>query len=135
MTGYSGNPLWKKLGLKPGLRACVHQPPPEYFDWLSGGPAVDWETELDLSRDFIHLFHSERSELADVLQRARQIMPKDTVIWVSWPKKASKVPTDITEDVVRDIALPIGLVDIKVCAVSEVWSGLKLMIRKGLRKP
>lgn len=133
MAGYSKTPLWKKLELKDGMAATVHQPPVDYFDWLADGPDVDWTKKPDLKRPFIHLFNTSRDELAGLLGAARHTMPKDGMIWASWPKKASKVPTDITEDVIREIALPLGFVDIKVCAVSEVWSGLKLVIRKELR--
>jgi hypothetical protein len=133
MAGYSKTPLWKKLGLKEGLAATVHQPPVDYFDWLADGPRVDWTEEPDMKRPFIHLFNSARDELALLLSEARHQMPKDGKIWASWPKKASNVPTDITENVIRKIALPLGLVDVKVCAVSEVWSGLKLVVRKELR--
>ncbi len=81
----------------------------------------------------MHLFADSREVLTQALKRLRTRIRPDAAIWVSWPKKASKVPTDITEDSIREVALPLGLVDIKVCAVSEVWSGLKLLIRKELR--
>jgi hypothetical protein len=88
---------------------------------------------LDGSIDIVHLFTANRSALADRLQKCRRALKPDAVIWVSWPKKSSGVTTDITEDTIRDIALPMGFVDIKVCAVDETWSGLKLMVRKDLR--
>jgi hypothetical protein len=82
----------------------------------------------------VHLFHTSRAALARDLTRLRKAMPDDGVLWVSWPKKAAKVASDITEDTIRELALPLGLVDVKVCAVDEVWSGLKLMIRRSERK-
>ena len=81
----------------------------------------------------VHWFGDRRADLAKALQRCRDTLAPDAVLWVSWPKKASKLPTDITEDVIRELALPLGWVDVKVCAVNEVWSGLKLVVRKGLR--
>ena len=84
--------------------------------------------------DLVHLFARRRSILASALTRLRTTIPQASAVWVSWPKKASGVATDITEDVIRDVALPLGFVDIKVCAVDEVWSGLKLVIRKSERK-
>lgn len=83
--------------------------------------------------DIVHLFTRSASELGSKLQRYRKVIRPNAVVWVSWPKKASKVPTDITEDVIRAIALPMGFVDVKVCAVDDVWSGLKLVIRRELR--
>ncbi len=89
---------------------------------------------MDDKTDIIHLFATQRARLAEALRGTLKKMKSNAAIWVSWPKKASKVQTDITEDTIREIALPMGLVDIKVCAVDETWSGLKLVIRKELRK-
>src|SRR5262245_36105573 len=130
MAGYSGTPLVKKLGIRVGYRVYVEHAPEHYLAMLEPMPeGVTVLKRLAGKVNLIHLFSKERSEVAakraDYLQR---IVP-DGVIWVSWPKKAAKVPTDVTEDVIRDIALPLGLVDTKVCAVDEVWSGLKLVIR------
>ncbi len=133
MAGYSKTPLWQKLGLQQCLLACVHQPPVDYFEWLADGPQVNWAKDLDFSCRFIHLFNSSHDELGVLLADARQKMPPDAMIWASWPKKASEVPTDITEDLIREVALPLGFVDVKTCAVSEVWSGLKLVFRKEMR--
>ena len=131
-SGYSGTPLWKKLGLKDTMQACVVNPPDGYLDWLADGPAPVWGPPAP-NDAFTHVFTTFRAELDAVLSRTRETMARDGMIWASWPKKASKVPTDITEDTIREICLPMGLVDVKVCAVNEVWSGLKLMIRKELR--
>lgn len=130
-AGYSGTPLWKKLGLKDGMTCQVVDPPAHYHaELLAGAPAVIWGTDHPA---FLHVFSTARDTLAAHLHHARQAMPQDGMIWASWPKKAAKVPTDLTEDVIRDIALPMGLVDVKVCAVDATWSGLKLVIRKELR--
>ncbi len=131
-TGYSGTPLWKKLGLKDGMTAEAINPPDDYHGLLlADAPPADWGASE--AQDFIHLFTTFRAELEDVLTTRLKTMDRDGMIWVSWPKKAAKVPTEITEDTIREIALPMGLVDIKVCAVDAVWSGLKLVIRKELR--
>ena len=130
-SGYSGTPLWKKLGLKPGIRGEVINAPADYAQLLDGSPALTWGCNTD--QDVIHAFLVSREELASILNSRVETMARNGAIWVSWPKKASKVPTDITEDTIREIALPLGLVDVKVCAVDAVWSGLKLMIRKELR--
>lgn len=134
MAGYSGTPLAKKLGIKAEARVLTKNAPNDYLSWLGPLPAgAAVSARVKGSVDIVHLFITKRSELArqlaDMIER---IMP-DGSIWVSWPKKAAKVATDVTEDTVREVALPLGLVDVKVCAVSEVWSGLKLVIRKELR--
>jgi hypothetical protein len=134
MSGYSGTPLAKKLGIRAGARLFLHRAPDNYPQLLAPLPAgVQTVTRIDCDTDLIHVFTDRRSDLGKALQRARRSMRPDATIWVSWPKKASGVPTDITEDVVRELALPMGLVDIKVCAVDETWSGLKLMLRKSER--
>jgi len=134
MTGYSGTPLIRKLGFKPEMRILTIDAPAEYRDWLGELPAgARLVTASSTPPTAVHLFVTRRSELARHLRALRRRLAPDGFLWVSWPKKASRVPTDITEDVIREVALPLGLVDIKVCAVSEVWSGLKLAIRKELR--
>jgi hypothetical protein len=137
-AGYSGTPLAKKLGIKPGMTVVVIgypgeysalvAPMPERAEVRSGGgmPAVPV--------DILHLFTNSRDELFRVLDEARSFIKQDGMIWVSWYKKAAKLPSEITEDTIRDAALPLGLVDVKVCAVDEKWSGLKLVIRKENRK-
>jgi hypothetical protein len=129
-TGYSGTPLAKKLGYKPGFRVYLDSAPENYADLVA--PLPDDVQILDkpgAGLDMIHLFADSAKDLAAKLKRYLKKVKLAGVIWVSWPKKASKRPTDITEDVIRELALPMGLVDVKVCAVDEVWSGLKLVIR------
>ncbi|HUF03112.1 MAG TPA: hypothetical protein VMM38_02955 [Aridibacter sp.] len=134
-AGYSGTPLGEKLGIKEGLRIFVKNAPEEYLQWIAPLPYnVVFSSRIEGDIDLAHVFVSERSELSSLLEALYDPISPDGMIWVSWQKKASKIPTEITEDVVREIALPMGLVDVKVCAVSEIWSGLKLVIRKELRE-
>ena len=129
-TGYSGTPLVRKLGLKPGFRATVTYPPDHYRQLLAAEPPdMRWLGARARKLDFVHLFVLREKDLARRLPIELGRIVANGMIWVSWPKKASKVATDVTEDTVRKHALPLGLVDIKVCAVDEVWSGLKLVIR------
>ena len=133
-TGYSGTPLAKKLGIASGSHVLTFGAPAAYHDWLFPlPPDVRFEAELCPGTDIVHLFCERRADLQQHLVQLRHSIAPATAVWVSWPKKASKVPTDITEDIIRELALPLGLVDIKVCAVSDIWSGLKLVIRKELR--
>jgi hypothetical protein len=133
-VGYSGTPLAKKLGYKPGMCAYVSDAPADYRTQLKLEPgSVTWLDRPKANADLIHVFVKEAAVLGKLLARHLKQMARDGTIWVSWPKKASKVPTDITEDRIRAIALPLGLVDVKVCAVDEIWSGLKLVIRRELR--
>ena len=135
MAGYSGTPLAKKLGYKPGFRACVRNAPGNYSDLVDPLPeGVVVSSRFRSNIDLLHFFTKSRSELEHTLSGLIPMIRQDGMIWVSWPKKASKVETDLTENTIRDAALPLGLVDVKVCAVDEVWSGLKLVIRKELRK-
>lgn len=134
-SGYSGTPLVKKLGIKASTELCLVNAPEGYAALIEPLPAgVKLVSRPGRNTDIIHLFTAERKMLTTSLQAWRKTIKPDGTVWVSWPKKASKVPTDITEDSVREIALPLGFVDIKVCAVTDVWSGLKLVIRKELRK-
>lgn len=134
MAGYSGRPLHAKLGLKAGQNPVLLNAPESYMTLLgSGVPDLAFQDQLVEGADFIHVFTTCREELDEFLKTSLSQMPRDCMIWVSWPKKASKVPTDVTEDVIREVGLPLGLVDVKVCAVDPVWSGLKLVIRKELR--
>ena len=114
------------------MRCAVHDAPEDYHALLGDGPEVDW-ADLGAGTRFHHVFATRAEVLAAELARALPLMDRDGMIWVSWPKRASKVDTDITEDRIRDIALPMGLVDVKVCAVDAVWSGLKLVIRRESR--
>lgn len=131
MAGYSGKPLHAKLGLVPPMELLVVGAPPDYPVWLGDVPAgVSLATTPPDPLHAVHAFVVERAAMESLLPDLRRRLRQDGFVWVSWPKKASKVPTDITEDVIRDVALPLGFVDVKVCAVSDVWSGLKLVIRK-----
>ena len=133
-SGYSGTPLAKKLGITAGMRVCVQAAPADYTQWLAPLPdGVVFDAEATRISDLVHLFCTEQSKLSVLLKQLRGGLRPEVAVWVSWPKRASKQPTDITEDVIRALALPLGFVDIKVCAVSEVWSGLKLVVRKELR--
>lgn len=123
MAGYSGTPLAKKLGIKDDSRVLVIGAPKDYsFANATKGPA-----------DIVHLFVTTLAELDKQLPKARKAMKIDGAIWVSWYKKAAKIPTDVTEDLIRNRALATDLVDVKVCAVDDQWSGLKLVVRKALR--
>lgn len=139
-SGYSATPLVKKLGIKPGMQLVFMQPPAGYCAALAvqqaalyQGATLSYQTTADDNTDWMQLFVTERAQLAMLLQQLRLCLKPDAVIWVSWPKQAAKQPTDIRENDIRDIALPLGFVDIKVCAVDAVWSGLKLMLRRELR--
>jgi hypothetical protein len=133
-AGYSGTPLAKKLGIKEGARVLTLRAPAGYLDLLAPLPNdVMFDKKLSQATDLIHLFATRLQDFRTDLARMRKAMRSDATLWVSWPKKASKVATDISEDTIRDVAIPMGFVDIKVCAVTETWSGLKLVVRKELR--
>jgi hypothetical protein len=133
-AGYSGTPLAIKLGLKAASRLWVSAAPADYTHWLAPMPPdVVFDRNAGPGVDIAHIFVTSREELAGQLGQLRRSLRSDAMLWVSWPKKASKVPTTVTEDTIRELALPLGFVDVKVCAVSEVWSGLKLVVRKELR--
>jgi hypothetical protein len=135
MAGYSGTPLAKKLGIKGGSRIFLLNAPGNYLQLVSPLPeGVQVAPQITSHTDVIHIFSTKKEELSQALHTCLEKMRSNGVIWASWPKKSSKVPTDITEDTIREVALPLGLVDIKVCAVDDVWSGLKLVIRKEKRK-
>jgi hypothetical protein len=135
MAGYSGTPLPQKLGIKPGLTVVTINAPTDYRRLLGAIPeGVTFSDRLKPNSGFVHVFVKQRSELEKRLSVLRKKIADTGTVWVSWPKKSSGVPTDVTEDVVRAVALPLGFVDIKVCAIDETWSGLKLVIRKENRK-
>jgi hypothetical protein len=135
MAGYSATPLAKKLGIKAGTRVRVSNAPADYPSLLAPlPPETIISNRISRDIDIWHFFTSSAAELKTQLPRLRRKIKLDGAIWVSWPKKSSGVPSSVTEDTIRTHALPIGLVDIKVCAVDETWSGLKLVIRKELRK-
>ena len=134
LVGYSGTPLAKKLGITEGTHILLRNAPGEYMQWIAPIPkGVVFDRKLAEATDIVHVFHDRRDALQKELASLRTSIRRDAVVWISWPKKASKVPTDITEDSIRELALPLGLVDVKICAVSDVWSGLKLVIRKAHR--
>ncbi len=135
MAGYSGTPLAKKLGIKKGHRVVTVEAPPGFVDKLDGLPdRVTFHDGLVDNPDVVVAFATDRTDLQEAIDSAAGAIFPDGSIWAAWPKRASKVPTDITEDTVREIALPMGLVDNKVCAIDEVWSGLRVVWRKELRK-
>ena len=128
-AGYSGTPLAKKLGIKDGFRIRIVNQPAGYFDLFTDLPLdIEILEEKKTRKNLVHYFTKQFRELQRDIIALRNEIETDGMIWISWPKKASKVPTDITEDLIRNLALSNGLVDIKVCAVDEIWSGLKLVI-------
>jgi len=128
-AGYSGTPLAKKLGIKGDFHIDLINAPEYYLCLFTDLPAnLYFENDKDSKVDLIHFFIKSQEEYKSILPQLKTRIKPNGSIWVSWPKKASKVPTDITEDIIRNFALQIGLVDIKVCAVDEIWSGLKLVI-------
>jgi hypothetical protein len=132
--GYSGTPLAKKLGFSPGVSVAVLGAPPEYDGWVAPLPeGARLVRRLPKAPVAVHLFTRSRVELTSRLESLRSSIDPGGYVWVSWPKKSSRVETDITEDVIRAVALPMGWVDVKVCAVSDVWSGLKLVVRRSER--
>ena len=133
-SGYSGTPLAKKLGIKSGFKVRLCYEPEHYFDLFVDMPDdVSFLTDKRTKKNFIHYFTKSKKELErDIAALRAEIVP-DGMIWVSWPKKAAKVETNVTEDVIRTLALDNGLVDVKVCAIDDVWSGLKLVIPLSMR--
>ena len=128
-AGYSGKPLIVKLGIKTGFTICVINPPENYYEILGEMPAaINVKTKLSGNNDFIHFFTDNEKEYSSPLPSMKKHLAKSGMVWISWPKKSSKVATNLDENVIRNFALKNGLVDIKVCAVDEVWSGLKLVI-------
>ncbi len=132
-AGYSGKPVWQKLGLKPALRLLVRSAPADYATLVGldadACPLVDTRAAFDVA----HLFATSSQQLAKDIDALSPRLPAAGMLWVSWPKKSAKVATDITEDTIRKIALPLGLVDVKVCAIDAVWSALKLVWRRDRR--
>jgi hypothetical protein len=135
-AAYSGTPLAKKLGYKSGQRALLVNAPPEYFDWLAGAPegvAFSPPEGGEGGLDLIHIFSSSLAELAERIPAVLPSLAERGMLWVSWPKRAAAkklgLAPGLSEDAIRDLILPLGLVDVKVCAVSEVWSGLKIVRR------
>ena len=130
-SGYSGTPLAKKLSLKDGMRAWLDGIPESVAREIAAeGLHLQHLDKPEAPIDAAHIFVTNRADLEAKLKLLMPLLAPAGFIWVSWPKKASKVPTDITEDAIRDVALPMHLVDVKVCSVDDIWSGLKLVIRK-----
>jgi hypothetical protein len=133
-AGYSATPLVKKLGIGANARVCAKYAPDEYVRLLEPLPSgVSFHAKPSESTDVVHVFVDRKRTLLKELNELRKTLRSSAAVWISWPKKSSGVPTDITDDTIREAALPLGFVDIKVCAVTEVWSGLKLVVRKELR--
>jgi hypothetical protein len=135
MAGYSGTPLPQKLGIKAGFTICVRGAPMKYETLVAPLPkGVKMAPRVTAAVDLVHIFSKQGAKLDKELATVRKSLRDDAMIWVSWPKKSSGVATDIVEDSIREIAFPLGLVDVKVCAVDETWSGLKLVVRKANRR-
>jgi len=134
VSGYSGTPLAKKLGIKAGANVCLAHAPKHYGGLVAPLPdGVRLVGRVSEATDLIHIFVTRRKDLERALKSTLKAMRPDAAVWVSWPKKSSGVATELTEDTIRAVALPMGLVDVKVCAVDDVWSGLKLVVRKERR--
>jgi hypothetical protein len=136
VAGYSATPLAKKLGIKAGSRVVALNAPDDYAVLLAPlPPDVSFQKSVTGRIDLVHVFVASRAAMAAQLAQILGKLRQDAAIWVSWPKKSAGIATDVTENVIRAVALPMGLVDIKVCAVDDTWSGLKLVIRKENRRP
>lgn len=133
-VGYSGTPLAKKLGFAPDMSVVLLDAPPNLSELLGELPSgVKVSRRLTHGADIVLIFVEYAADLSRKVLALKSAVAPDGMVWVAWPKRASKMPTDLTEDVIRDIVLPTGLVDVKVCAIDATWSGLKLVIRKALR--
>jgi hypothetical protein len=132
-TGYSGKPVWRKLDLTPDLRVLVRHPPRDYAALVGSDAGALNLVGPRAAFDLAHVFVDSAALLERELAQLSASLPADGVVWISWPKKRSGVATDVSEDTVRALCLPLGLVDIKVCAIDATWSGLKLMWRRELR--
>jgi hypothetical protein len=134
VSGYSGTPLAQKLGIRAGSRLFAAGAPENYAELLAPLPAqVQRAPRMTATTDVAHVFVRRSAALARALASTRKVMRADAALWISWPKKASGIATDVTEGLIRELALPLGFVDIKVCAVDDTWSALKLVIRRELR--
>lgn len=133
-AGYSGTPLARKLGIKESSVVLLIDAPQGYLQLLDPLPqGVAFKSRASQGIDIAQVFVTRREDLARQLASLRSKLRTDAAVWVSWPKKSAKVPTNVTEDTIREVALPLGFVDVKVCAVNDIWSGLKLVVRKELR--
>src|SRR6516162_4190118 len=134
MAGYSGTPLAKKLGIMERHKVHAVGVPDNYHALLEPlPPSVQFVSKVDASTDVVHVFSTRRAALARMLAALRKSLDSRAIVWISWPKKSANVPTDVTEDAIREVALPLGFVDVKVCAVDDTWSALKLVVRNELR--
>ena len=133
-AGYSGKPLWQKLGLKPGLRVALTDAPDDYWTLCGFDPVALELASARGSIDFAHGFARSRAQLQKLLAALSRRLEPAGALWISWPKKSAGVGTELSEDVLREAALPLGLVDVKVCAVDATWSGLKFVWRKSERR-
>jgi hypothetical protein len=130
MAGYSSTPLVKKLGIKAGAKMFIVNAPESYFNWISPLPEnVEVKTRPAAQLDFIHIFTKDKKNFQQEFRKAQKNLKNDGMVWISWPKKSSKIETDLDENIIRDFGLKEGLVDVKVCAVDETWSGLKFVVR------
>jgi hypothetical protein len=135
MAGYSGTPLVKKLGIKPRSSMYILNAPTDYFDWINPLPEeIDIKKKLSGKLDFIHLFVKDQKSFKANFSKSQKCLKDDGMLWISWPKKSSRIETDLDENIIRDFGLEEGLVDVKVCAVDETWSGLKFVVRVKDRK-
>jgi hypothetical protein len=133
-AGYSGTPLARKLGIKETSCVFLSGEPDDFERLLMPlSPGVTFVRSVSSTVDIAHIFVTRKEDLARQLSNLRKRLRQDAAVWISWPKKTANVPTTVTENTIRELALPLGFVDIKVCAVSEVWSGLKLVVRRELR--
>lgn len=133
-AGYSGTPLAKKLGIKASSRVVLISEPADYQSLVAPlPPNVTFARRVSAGTDLVHCFVTTEAELRRRLTTLRRTLKPDASIWVSWPKRSAGIATSVTEDLIRDVALPMGFVDVKVCAVDATWSGLKLVVRKNLR--
>lgn len=130
-AGYSGTPLIKKLGIKPEMKLLLINQPGYYFELL--GEDLSNQVIKSAPADLVHIFATSRKELENHFYAVIKKLPSTASVWISWYKKSAKIPTDITEDTIREIVLPKGWVDVKVCAVSDIWSGLKIVKRVSQR--
>ena len=133
MSGYSGKSLRDKLGIKSGYSAVFLFAPPSYIEELGEIDDIEIHPVLRGGHDFVHIFFKEKSALIQMLPQLFKAIKPNGSIWISWPKKTSRVKTDITENTIREVCLPLGLVDVKVAAIDDVWSGLKLVVRRSIR--
>ena len=133
-AGYSGTPLALKLGIASSMTVALIDAPPDFTDTLAAPEGVQLRTRLQGSPDVIVCFAIERARLTRRLDSLRRALPDDGGLWIAWPKRASGVATDVTENVLRELILPTGLVDNKVCAIDETWSGLRFVVRLADRR-